>query len=390
MHAIAEFVPSLKKYGMPQPRFEQRRASFTAWRRYLPLIDLALASDWQRVSTLIRKPDFSRDGFLRFIMDHDLAAPLLWLVKRDDATAHLPSWLLLHLMGTAAYGTRRQLDLCAALAEITDAARSRQLAFLLLKGLHFAERYYGSTNARWTRDLDVLVKGDDLNECANMLESLGYRNKSKVWLPEGIHRCLVHAYDWQRGDISIDVHQNFRVRPGYQIDAHRIFSECEQYKISGIDVLVPSDEDNFLLLLISIASDVEQGKIRAKSLIDFWVLLSRLDATFCWETWMAKRKDEGLHELVFATALLLLVALPQAGRFTGLAGIIEDSVGTHFALDPQEAIALISAPQYSLANRRWFLRHYKGKILTYLNWWLIGGIFRPGSIMALWRAMLPK
>ena len=375
---------------MPQPRFKQRRASFDDWCQYLPLIDFALASDWRSVSILLRKPDFSRDGFLRFITDHELASPLLWLVQRDQATVHLPSWLLLHLMGTGAYGIRRQQDLCAALAEITDAARSRHLSFLLLKGLYFAERYYGSINARWTRDLDVLVNGDELNEFAALIESLGYRKRNKVWLPERIHTRLVHAYDWQRGNISVDVHQNFRVRPGYRIDPHRVFNDSQQYRICGINVLVPSDEDNLLLLFISIASDVEQGRIRAKSIIDFWALVSRLDANLCWETWLAKRKDEGLYELVRAAALLLMVTLPHAGRFAGLVSAIGKSDGSHPTLDFQAVMALISAPQYSLANRRWFLRHHKANILAYLNWWLIGGIFRPGSIMALWRAMLPK
>jgi len=353
-------------------------------------MDFALASDWQSVSILLRKPDFSRDGFLRFIIDHDLAAPLLWLVRRDHATGHLPSWLLLHLMGTAAYGMRRHQDLCAALAEITDAARSRHLSFLLLKGLYFAGRYYGSIDARWTRDLDVLVNADELNEFAELMGSLGYRKRNTFWMPEGIHMRLVHADDWKRGNISVDVHQNLRVRPGYRIDPHRIFDDCQPYTICGIDVSVPSDEDNLLLLFISIASDLEQGRIRAKSIIDFWVLVSRLDANFCWEPWLAKRKDEGLYELVLASALLLMVILPHAGNFAGLVSAIGKPDGSHPALNFQAAMALISAPQYTLANRRWFLRHYKANTLAYLIWWLIGGIFRPGSIMALWRAMLSK
>ncbi len=361
-----------------------------AWRLYLPLFDAALVSDWAEVSAQFKQTGFSRRDFLAFVTDQDLASALHWMVERDGASAVLPSWLLLHLMGSAAYGVARRKEQSAALEEISRAARLAGLSFLLLKGLHFAERFYGDADARWIRDLDVMVKSADLDRFCIMLRDLGYELQNLEWLP-GVVRCrLNHASNWQRDDLALDLHHNFRVRPGYQIDDNMVFDASKEQLVTGVPVAVPADDDCLMLLIISIASDLEQGRFRCKSLVDLWVMLGKCDINYDWEAFLTKRQDEGTRALTVIVLQLLTVALPRSGQFPALIQMIQGHIKPGSEESQANALALFSAAQYSLANRLWFLRHYEGSRLAYLNWWLLGGLFRPGSVLALGRSLSGK
>jgi hypothetical protein len=220
-----------------------------------------------------------------------------------------------------------------------------------------------------------------------MLRNLSYEPQDLEWLPAGIRRRLSHASNWQRSYLGLDLHHDLRVRPGYRIDTGRLFSQAQWQEIAGVRVKAPTDEDSLLLLIISIASDIEQGRLHGKSLLDLWVILDQLDDQLDWDIFLAQRRREGLEKLTIEVLRIFTVCLPRAGQFSGVLKLIRENSKSPAEHCIDDALGLFSAAQYSLANRFWFLRHYEGQKLAYLNWWLIGGVFRPGSIAALIRAL---
>jgi hypothetical protein len=307
---------------------------------------------------------------------------------RDDASSFLPSWLVLHLMATAAYGRRRRQQLLESLQVFTSHAADAGIDFLLLKGMQFSERFYASNDDRWSRDLDVLIHAADQARAARLLAALGYRAEKQAWLPQGWRNRLAHARNWQKGDISIDLHHDFRVGPAYQLDVNRIFAASQSQVITGIELSVPCDEDCLLLLFVSFLSDIEQGRVRAKNLVDFYMLFSNSNGKLEWREFLQTHVDQGLRLLVDQVVMLLQVSLPRSCPFPGMVASMEQQDAARSLPGAREVSALLSAPRYSLANRRWFLRHHQGSTMGYLAWWLIGGVFRSGSVLALVRALM--
>jgi len=368
-------------------RSDKRQALRLAWKRFLPILDCALSSNWPEVSGTLKKADFPRSEFLSFVSENDLSASFYGLVTRDSASGCLPSWFVLHLLATVSYGRLRRKDLEQSLVSFSAEAEKSGVKFLLLKGVQFGQRFYPSADDRWSRDLDVLVQVDDQVRVAKVLKELGYHAEKQAWLSRGIRNRLAHARNWQKEQVSIDLHHDFRVGPAYRVDVEKVFRAAQAQRIAGIDVLAPCDEDCLLLFLVSMLSDIEQGRVRGKTLVDFHTLLTYFEGRLDWSAFLEDRVGRELSALINQAVMLFLASLPRSCQFPAVLDAIKAQTGDVTFPDPLQALSLLSAPQYSLANRRWYLRHYQGGKVRYLAWWLIGGIFRSGSVLALVRAL---
>ncbi|MEH7109025.1 nucleotidyltransferase family protein [Bacillus sp. JJ1764] len=51
---------------------------------------------------------------------------------------------------------------------------SQEIAVIPLKGVYFAEKYFGHTGARATSDIDLLIKQSDVNKAIQLINSLGF------------------------------------------------------------------------------------------------------------------------------------------------------------------------------------------------------------------------
>ena len=370
-------------------RSERRRTSLADWQRFLPILDASLAANWDDVVREIHQSGFSRNDFIAFTAQHDLAWTFNSLIEHSDTSAKLPSWLLIQLLATTKWGVLRKRELLVALNEFTHAAEVAELDFLLLKGFHVANRFYDDPQARWFRDLDVLVQVGDQARATRLLTDLSFQSEQVVRLPEWVQNQLAHAQSWQKGDLAIDLHHQYRAWPDGDVDTALIFAHSRKQTVGGLTLSVPADEDSLLMLLMSLVGDIAQARVSARNLVDFWAMLTHLDHRVDWDWFFNEKLDERNVHLVVQSALLIMACLPQSVRFPGLQESLQklcpDSKPTR-----QEALGLFSAPQFSLPNRFWFLRHYNGNTLVYLNWWLVGGLFRSGSVVALLRALLPE
>ena len=141
-----------------------------------------------------------------------------------------------------------------------------------------------------------------------------------------------------------------------------------------------------LLILLSLASDIEQGRVSAKQVLDFCQATSVLDETLDWPAWLENREQEGTAQVLCAAASLVLLAMPcsvRCPRFVEALEVHDPGHRKASLMTSDEAFALLAAPPHSFANRRWLMTHYSGSLTGYLAWWLLGGFLRPGSVGAL-------
>lgn len=362
-----------------QPRKLRSQAQKRHWQKCLPLLNLAGHSQWHTFSRQLNRLD--QDDFLSFLNTHDLNDAFYWMMQRDDAGAQLPSWFLLHLLAAHKWGEQRRSDLIAALVEFKQHAQVAGLDFMLLKGLDFSQRFYGDLNARQVRDIDVLVSPGSDQAFVNLLTQLGYEIEGAPaisrWIPSSLKHRLEHAQTWQRGHISIDLHHSPRVRPAYRIVPEKLFSRAINTAICNEHYQVPADADALTMLVLSLGTDIEQGLVKARSLVDIETAFESMAADFDWSAWLAQLKELGLLALSVAVLGLVRGALPGQRAWPGW---LKKAHCPIMAEQSETSVTLLSALPYKLSNRRWFLRHHSGSTPMYLAWWLMGGFFREGSL----------
>lgn len=373
------------------PRARLQALQRREWEQCLPLLDMAFAGAWPALGKALQTVD--TDTWLNFLSTQNLDDGFHWLVQRDQASANLPAWMVLHLLGANAWGKARRADLGAALGEFARVAEQAECPWLLLKGLHYSARFYDDPDARQTRDLDLLAAPESQAEITNVLAQLGYRCSGKTGIPSlvppAMQRQLEHATTWQRGEISIDLHHAPRVRPGWQLDSAALFAGATTTSINGLLVCVPGDRDALAMLALMLTTDIEQGLVCARSLLDLQVALESLAAEFDWQAWREHCRAYGVLNEVQAALGVLGAALPGSTAASQWPDRLADAGWAYTDCSPDEALKLLCGLPYNLHNRRWFMRQYSGPLHQYLAWWLLGGFFREGSAGRLLSALRP-
>ena len=172
------------------------------------------------------------------------------------------------------------LDALASLAAIFSAASQ---PFLLLKGPYLAARYYGDPDGREFVDLDLLVPGADRARAWRLLETAGYRRRSRVLGGERMTSFFVHGFDFANGNASVDLHWHLMRHPSVRVDERRLWSEHDQYTVGGTPFGVLSTGHEVVFQALSLLRDIERGRPKSKNVVDLVQVVAASDDTMDWE-----------------------------------------------------------------------------------------------------------
>ncbi len=352
----------------------------SSWKAYLPILGAAARDDWDFVSATLKTPDFDRNGFIDFLAFHDAGQYFYWCMSSGKATASLPAWLAMHLIGLGARERERSTLMSRALQDILVAAEAQGIELILLKGVHLAVRFYGSPGARRLRDLDLLARPQDFETAQNLLGKLGYRHRDRVFGSSAAQTKFTHAVEMYREDIVVDLHQSLRNRPAYRIDMEKIWSRRKLCAIGGNykgSIPVLSDCDTLSLLLLSIVQDVEIGNLRAKTLLDLYLVIDRLGQDIDWQRFLEARAAENLLEVSLNALGLLLMLFECNDRFPTLSTAVEKQRHLIRIRDRTHAFNLARNLKHTPKNRLWYLSVYPGNRWRYLVWLTAGLAVKP-------------
>lgn len=184
--------------------------------------------------------------------------------------------------------------------------------FLLLKGPHLAQCFYGDLGERVYEDIDLLIPVERAELCLDWLaRELEFVSPVRShWL----HRTLTHAKQVHRQDLDVDLHWGLRCHPSFSIDAARIWATRRTIALpgsKGAKVEVLSDEYALVLSLLGIFDDLSRLESPVKGMIDAFLVLRRVDAETDWSSFLARRRAEGL-DLIVADVLAMLLDLFEA------------------------------------------------------------------------------
>jgi hypothetical protein len=143
-----------------------------------------------------------------------LCTPLWYIqLNRDGLLELLPDDLQKYLDCIYAENAERNIRLCSGLIELLNAFSDKGIDALLLKGAAtIFDDLYGDMGSRMMRDLDILVKPEQVDAASAVLQKLGYLQHKVPGADYDHHHHLPGFYKQSTG-VLIEIH--FRVSSGH-------------------------------------------------------------------------------------------------------------------------------------------------------------------------------
>jgi hypothetical protein len=268
---------------------------------------------------------------------------------------------------TAQRQADRSARLLATLAEILGAFRAAGVPCLLLKGLGLGALYYGGLDRRATRDIDLLVRDSDLAGAERALLALGFRRASVVPV-RALALRFTHAFDYVRGDLTVDLHWTLARHPSFRFDLEGFRGRRQPCAIGDLTVDVPGDEDALAFSALAAFRDLQRGALRARALVDLHRIAAScrgLDAA----AFLAKRDAEGTRRITVNVLALFLHALDARGDLPAIAAIV-NAGAADVRVDATSHLRLLLPSRFALGNRLFAIGLYDCSPVRSFLWWL--------------------
>jgi hypothetical protein len=246
------------------------------------------------------------DRFLAWIGRHGIA-PLVCANLRQTGAAQVPDVVFRELEERESRNTRRVFGQIAEAARITRFLGDAGIRSMLVKGPPLATLAFDNVSLRWSRDIDLLIDPQYVDEADRLIVAAGYRRFAPDFALTTRQqenflrmRCEFAYYSDSQG-VILELHwrltANRRLLP---LDEDAVWGRANTVRLGGVDFLtLPEDE---LLLYLCIHGSIHVW-FRLKWLADVAALLHRLPIGVL-ERASQRAASRGL-ERVFHQALLL-------------------------------------------------------------------------------------
>lgn len=129
---------------------------------------------------------------------------------------------------------------CSELKSVLRAFEQAGIAVAPLKGPFLAERLYGSAALRMCRDLDLLVKQEDLERAEVVLQALGFIGEER----DDYHR------EWLRGSTAVELHHDVENPLAYDFQIASALERAKAAEFQGQRCLQLDARDELLFLCL--------------------------------------------------------------------------------------------------------------------------------------------
>ncbi len=340
----------------------------------IALLKLLAAGERQRIVASILSRAVDIPALATFIERHELG---LYFLSRLEAL-HLAKLFparfreQLNWQRDAQHGRRVQLS--AALAALHRDFDLAGVDFILTKGLHLADQYWGGVENRFTWDLDLLVRHERLQDAVSALQRAGYRSRHTGILGSRLVRRFSHAEEFLGCGVAVDLHWIFRPRPGHRVDYDAVWQRSRNWTYGDAGYVVLSAEDTLLMLLLGIAEDVERARPNYRKLWDIYLML-RSRAVTDWEGFFQSAQRQAVARLVIAMLAITSHALQCEEEFPELQQALSDWSRGVPCSSRELTAALARGPQHP-ANRLWIASLQPVPTAHYLAWWTLSAPLR--------------
>lgn len=232
---------------------------------------------------------------LRVANAHLLGPAVYAALLHGEALAELPVEVRRYLGYLYRENARRNAALRRQALEMLDGLERFGVEAMLLKGCGtlFGKLHRGA-GVRMLRDIDLMVKPQDLPNTLDALHVLGYRIDQRF--PTGHH---AHAeLRRPRDPATLDLHVEL-VDPKHVLGAEEVWARSEQHEHEGVAWRAPCPTDfvfhNILHAQVHFLGDFYRGVLGLHQLYDLAVAMRRFGTAIDWPFIEARLRAHRLH-----------------------------------------------------------------------------------------------
>ena len=290
----------------------------------------------KRLSALVSQERIDWEAFINLV-EQQRVHTLVHSNIHEYATMHIPTDVQLALRTRSHNKSRQMLTLAAELVRLGKLFAQHDIFMLSFKGPLLSQQLFGNLGLRYSRDLDLLIKPQDLDQAEQLLLSNGYTRQ----LPDFVltpRQKKAYIKGWQHVSFYhrsrktlVELHWRLFANPHFLPSQYvqKMMTSSQQLSIAGRQITSFSDEDTLLYLCLHGA---KHGWARLKWLCDIAQFLHSEQA-INWQAWVENVLALSLQRPV-AQALLLAhqlfdAPLPSATRLLTTESQIIDQLVTH-------------------------------------------------------------
>jgi hypothetical protein len=275
--------------------------------------------------------------------------------------------------------------LAAEVARLASAFNAAGVEFALLKGHHSALRFYGNIDRRGISDLDILVRPGERGRARAVLEGCGFRLMSRILVSEAATARFVHAFEFTRDAVCVDLHWQIASHPSFRIDYEALWAGAHPFEVAGASVQALDDEYALLVGLLGAAKDLELGTLRLKAFVDLARIVDAVNGATDWEAFLERRGQERVGRACTSMLALLLELFNAGERFPTLVDALRARLEAPAPREVRERATRTSVCRVSLRSRLWAASLYETPVVGVLAWWVVSLPFR----LAVYRHSVP-
>lgn len=176
---------------------------------------------------------------------HHRVYPTIHERLNQDQPLGLPAGMVQQLSLDYSRNALMMLQLSGKMKQVSEALDDHGIYALQLKGPALAEVLYGSLSRRTSKDLDILVHPDQIEQAELVLEQLGYVKTQEVsrvlsdWKWRHNHESFTHA----ETGIEIELHWRLNGDAGAEPSFYELWIRRQTLEFAGTSVHMLSNED---------------------------------------------------------------------------------------------------------------------------------------------------
>lgn len=251
-----------------------------------PIIDTSQSKELHFLLTLLREENTSEEiiplkeldwnHFLELVKHHRVC-PLIYIRLKDKSDA-FPPHVIEALFQEYKKNTFKMLQLTGEMETLDKVFSENNIETLFLKGPPIANDLFGDISLRMSKDLDILVREEELEKAENILLSLGYEREEISTVLNEIkwHRHHI-VYYHPKKKIQVEIHWRLHPRPMKGASFEELWSRKRESQVTKHPIFFMGTED---LLLFLISHGARHGWFRLRWLKDIDQMVRTKDINY--------------------------------------------------------------------------------------------------------------
>lgn len=239
-------------------------------------------------------------------LSRNIAELLYHNLKGLAKDRHIPPEVMERLKKAYHENVARNTYLYAELRDIAHVFDHAGVEAVALKGAALAGTVYRDAGLRRMRDIDLLVREDDLQTAQRMMTVMGYapagEAKSEKWCRE--NHFHLPPYRHRTRPAVVEIHWNLSENSS-DTDVRKFWKRARIRTVMGCRILVPSPEDMLIHLCIHLYNHGFRDKFLLRGLSDIFETLRHYEADIDWGLLRDAIKEQGIEKQVHSVLCLV-------------------------------------------------------------------------------------